>query len=122
MIIREAKPEDTEELKSLAEKYKIDVPGDGKIVLAESSSGKIEAFVNIRPVFMIEPFVCENPLIGAKLWDYIARKSTIGGIKILRCYAQEKHLKLFKKLGFYRVFKKYIPMEINFFNNTQGGG
>lgn len=117
MTIREATPEDIPRINELAEKYGLSVPYDGKTVIAESNSGKIEAFVNVRPVFMIEPFVCENPLTGAKLWNYVAEKTEKGGIKILRCFAQQKHVRLFKKLGFYRIFRKAIPLEINFYKN-----
>jgi hypothetical protein len=115
MKIREAVSEDMPQLIELAEKHGLSIPKEGTIVVAESNSGKIEAFANIRFVAMLEPVVIENPLIGAKLWNYVAEESRKKGIKILRCFAQEKHVKLLKKLGFYSVFKKSRPMEINFY-------
>lgn len=115
MTIREAKQEDLEQILKLADKHGISIPSEGKIIVAETTTGIIAGFVNIRPVIMIEPFICDNPLGAEKLWEYIKKKSEKGGVKILRCFAQEKHLKLFKRLGFYRIFQKHISLEINFY-------
>lgn len=113
MIIRDYKNSDYEAITELANKYKISLPSEGKIIVAENSKGKIVAFANIRPVIFIEPFIGENPLVGYQLWEYIKEKSIKGKIKIIRCFAEPKHFKLFRKLGFKRVFNKKIPMEIN---------
>jgi N-acetylglutamate synthase-like GNAT family acetyltransferase len=115
MTVRDAKKEDLEQIKKIADKNGITIPKEGKLIVAETKTGSIAGFVNIRPVFMIEPFICENPLGADRLWEYIQEKSKEGQVKILRCFAQEKHLRLFKKLGFYRIFKKHIPLEINFY-------
>jgi N-acetylglutamate synthase-like GNAT family acetyltransferase len=115
MIVRDAKEEDLDQIKKLADKNGITIPNEGKLIVAETTTGAIVGFVNIRPVFMIEPFICDNPFGSRKLWEHIQRKSKEGQVKILRCFAQEKHLGLFKKLGFYRIFQKHIPLEINFY-------
>jgi len=115
MKIRAGKQEDLEQLMKLAEKHNILLPGEGTIFVAETEAGKIEGFVNMRSVMMIEPFICENPLVANKIWEYIKERSEKGNIKILRCFAQKKHTKLFKRLGFYRIFAKNIPLEINFY-------
>ena len=115
MTVRDANKADLDQIKKLAEKNGITIPDEGKLIVAETKEGTITGFVNIRPVFMIEPFICENPLGADRLWEYIQEKSQEGQIKILRCFAQEKHLSLFKKLGFYRIFQKHIPLEINFY-------
>lgn len=117
MQIREATIEDIPRLKELAEKYGLNLPdfGDGTIVLAESNEGKITDFIMIRGVYFLEPVVSENPLALNKLWKYVNDKSVEKGVKILRCFAQPKDVSLLKRIGFYRIFKKHIPMETNFY-------
>ncbi len=117
MQIRDAKEEDLPRLQELADKYKLNLPdvGEGTIVLAESNSGKITDFLMIRGVYFLEPVVSENPLAMYQLWKYVSQKSKEHNIKIMRCFAQPKHFNLLKRIGFYRIFKKYIPMEINFY-------
>ena len=117
-MIRQAKEEDLTQVRELAEKHKLPLPAEGNLIVAVTVSGKVEAFANIRPVFTIEPFVCENSLAGKKLWDYIENRTRKSSIKILRCFIEQKNEKLLKKLGFYRIFKKSLTMEINFY---QGG-
>jgi len=117
MVVRDYRPEDHEAVKALAEKHKLNMPGEGKLIVVETNSGKIEGFANIRAVFMIEPLVCENPLMADKLWTYISEKSRKGNVKILRCFIEQKHSKLLTKIGFYRIFKKHHIYEINFYNN-----
>lgn len=115
MRIRDAKIEDLEQIEELAKKHDLGLPSEGKIIVAETEDGKIEGFVNLRSVVMIEPFICENPLAANKLWEYVKDKSEKGNVKIIRCFAQPKHESLFKRLGFYGIFTKEIPLEINFY-------
>ena len=115
MTIKQIGKERNDEVIKYAEKFGIDLPKDGTLVIAESNTGKVEGLFNIRTVFMIEPFICENPLIASKLWNFIATKSTLGGVKIMRAFVKEKNIKLLEKLGFYRVFKKHMIYEINFY-------
>lgn len=110
MTIREAKIEDMEQIETLAEKYGLSVPYDGKLIVAEDN-GVIKAFVNIRIVTMIEPFISESPTIGKKLWDYIERKIQKKQFPIIRCFTKQKNEKLFTKLGFSKVFESEITME-----------
>lgn len=116
MKIREAKTEDIQTLNEMAVKYKLDLPPDGTVIVAETNSGKIEAFAILRGVYFVEPLISENPLATKDLWDYIKEKSIKKNVRILRCFAEPKHFKLLKKIGFYQVFEKKIPMEINFYN------
>ena len=115
MITRLARAEDSEQINKLAEKHGLSLPGEGTVIVAENSDGEITAFVNIRAVLMIEPFVSDNPFASDKLWEHIKTQTQLGGFKILRCFAQERHRSLFEKLGFYRIFEKHIPLEINFY-------
>lgn len=115
MKIRDYEVKDYDTVKALVEKHKLNFPTGGKLIVAETNSGKVEAFANIRPVYMIEPLVCENPLMADKLWGHIVKKSREGNVKILRCFVQQKHIKLLKRIGFYEIFKKHIPVEINFY-------
>jgi len=119
MIVRKAKDKDMGRIKQLAEKNNLSLPDEGLVVVVEADD-KIEAFANIRAVLMIEPFVSENPIASKKLWEHIKTKTQLGGFKILRCFAQEKDKNLFGKLGFYRIFEKHIPMEINFYKSKKG--
>ena len=115
MKTRDAKIEDLEQIEALAKKHKLSLPSEGKIIVVETEEGKIEGFVNLRSVVTIEPFICENPLAANKLWEHIRDRSEKGNVKIIRCYAQPKHVSLFKRLGFYRIFEKWNSMEINFY-------
>jgi len=115
VTIRDYLPEDLDQIKKLAEKYKINLPIEGKVIVSVTNSGKIEGFIVLRNVLMIEPFICENPIMANKLWDYVKEKVESGGVKIIRCFAQPRHEKLYKKLGFYRIFKEFKSMEINFY-------
>lgn len=117
-MIRAAEEKDVKEVIALAEKHNLSVPLDASVIVKTNSAGKIEGFIALRNVIFIEPFVCENPVAAKKLWDYCIEGCKTNKIKILRCFAQEKHTKLFKKLGFYRIFKKYNSMEINFWKGN----
>lgn len=110
MTIREAKIEDIEQVEAMAEKYGLCVPYDGKLLIAENE-GKIKAFVNVRTVTVITPFVSENPMIGKKLWDYVEEKFQKGGIRLIQCITKEKNINLFKRLGFNKVFGDQVIME-----------
>ncbi len=119
MIIRNYIPEkDGDEVRELADKHKLNVPIDSKIIVAESNTGKIEGFVSIRPVMFIEPMVSDNPITAVKLWNYVEKKMKDGGIKVIRCFAEPKHEKTYKKLKFYRVFKKMLALEKNFYSEV----
>lgn len=120
MITRLATAKDNEQIEKLAEKHGLNLPGEGTVIVAENKEGEITAFVNIRAVLMIEPFVSDTPFASEKLWEHIQTKTQLGGFKILRCFAQERHISLFEKLGFYRIFEKHIPMEINFYKSNKG--
>lgn len=115
MIVRTAKEEDREQIEKLAEKHGLNLPGEGTVIVVENKEGEITAFTNIRTVLMIEPFISDTPFASEKLWEHIQAKAQLGGFKILRCFAQERNKSLFEKLGFYRIFEKHIPMEINFY-------
>ena len=115
MEIRQAIQKDWEQIEQLAKEQGISLPKDGTYIVAVNDNGNIRAFANMRGVIMIEPFISASPQASQKLWNHIAGVASEKGIKILRCFAKEKDVKLFTKLGFYKVFKKMIPMEINFF-------
>lgn len=112
--IRYAEAKDFAKIKELAHKHAISLPQDGSYIVVENSEGEIKAFANMRGVIMIEPFISTSPQTSRKLWNYISKTSQSRGVKILRCFTQEKNVKLLSKLGFYRAFKNLIPMEINF--------
>jgi len=123
MIPRPAKPEDYEQINKLSEKHNIDLPNEGKLIVLEDN-GEIKAFVNIRPVLFVEPFISESPIATIKLWGYIKKKFIDGDIKILRCFAQKKHKKFYEKLEFYEIFNDYVSMERNFYkelSKKEGG-
>ena len=115
MRTRDYKVEDFEQVKSLAEKHGLNLPSDSKIIVAESNTGKIEGFVALRSVLMIEPMVSENPIVAVKLWNYVEEKIKKGGIKVVRCFADTKKEKTYKKVGFYRIFKKMLFLEKNYY-------
>jgi len=64
---------------------------------------------------MIEPMVSENPIVAVKLWNYVEEKIKKGGIKVVRCFADTKKEKTYKKVGFYRIFKKMLFLEKNYY-------
>ncbi len=111
MTIREYKIEDSEQIKDLAMKYNLNLPADGKIIVAESSLGKIVGFVCVRLVPMITPFVSENSLMGKQLFDYIENKLKEKNYPLIQCYVEEKNRGLLEKLGFCRIFPKHLIME-----------
>lgn len=116
MKVREAKPEDLEQIKALAEKHKLNLPPDGTVIIAETSSGVIKAVSVIRGVYFLEPVISESPFAIKELWDYIRVKSIEKNVRILRCFVEPRHVKLLKKIGFYRIFPKHQIYEINFYN------
>lgn len=119
MKIRDYIPEkDYEQVKKLAEKYKLNIPKDGKIIIVENNNGEIKSFVNLRLVLYAEPFVSESPIYGKELWDYIEKKIEEKGIKIIRCFTKGKNLELFKKLGFYEAFGDQTALEKNFYSEV----
>lgn len=116
MKIRQIKTQrDLEQVKVLAERYGLNLPSEGTVIVVENNAGEIVAFANMRGVIMIEPFVSASPQASLHLWKHIYNESRNRGVKILRCFAKERDIKLFTKLGFYRIFEKNIPMEINFY-------
>jgi len=115
MRIRDYKKEDYEQVKTLAVKHGLNLPSDSKIIVAESYSGKIEGFVSVRNVLFIEPIVSDNPIMAVKLWNYVEEKIKKGGIKVVRCFADSKKEKTYKKVGFYRIFKKMLFLEKNYY-------
>lgn len=119
MKIRDYEISDYPRIKELADKYKINLPYEGKLIVAEDKNGEIKAFANIRLVPMIEPFISENTMIGNKLWNYIEEKTRKGGVKITRCFTESKNEGLFKRLGFYRIFNKHCFMEKSYNQEVQ---
>ena len=109
-MIRDAEIKDMEQINALAEKYGLSVPSEGKLLVAEEN-GVIKAFVNVRFVTFITPFVSENPVIGKKLWDYVDDRLRKSGIKLVQCFTKEKNVNLFEKLGFNKVFGDQAIME-----------
>jgi hypothetical protein len=122
MKIRDYIDSDSEKVKELAERNSLSLPAEGKIIIAEDDNGEIKSFVNVRLVTMIEPMVSENPVIGKKLFDYVEEKIKGSGIKILRCFAEEKNVNLFKKLGFYECFGDHKILEKNYYSEVKDGG
>jgi len=106
---------DSSKIKEFSEKYGLFVPEEGKIIIAEDNNGEIKAIANLRYVLMIEPFISENPMTGKKLFDWIENKIKEAGIKIIRCYANDKNAGLFKKIGFYEVFENHKILEKNYY-------
>lgn len=108
-----------EEVKELAMKHNLDLPSEGKMLLGLDESGKVKSLSIIRMVPTIEPMISENPIVGNELWNHIKERSK-GQLKILRCFAKEEHIGLYKKLGFTEVFEGYTPME--FIVHKENGG
>lgn len=115
MKVRQAEQEDFEQIESLAKEQGINLSNEGAYLVAVNENNNVRAFVNMRGVIMVEPFVSKSPQASEKLWNHIVAHATSKQINIIRCFAKEKDVKLYTKLGFYKVFKKMIPMEINFF-------
>jgi len=115
MIIRQAKLEDMFKVLELADKHSISLPNDGLKLVCENDSGVIKSFVNLRNIISIEPFISEHPVYSNALWGYIEASAIQGNIKIMRCFANKKHVELYKKLGFYEPFPEHTSLEINFF-------
>jgi hypothetical protein len=118
MKIRDYIESDFEKVKELAERNGLSFPSEGKIILAEDDNGEIKSFINVRLVTFIEPMASENPVIGKKLFDYVEKKIKEKGIKIIRCFAEEKNVNLFKKLGFYECFGDHKILEKNFYSEV----
>jgi N-acetylglutamate synthase-like GNAT family acetyltransferase len=111
MVIRVSESSDIDQINELAEKYGLDVPHDGTLVVAEDSEGSIKAFVNLRPVMMVSPFVAENPVMGKKLYDYCEEKLKQNNYSLLQCYVEPYNKGLLEKLGFKQIFSEHIIME-----------
>lgn len=105
---------DSNKINEFEKKYNITFPKEGKLIIAEDNNGQIKAIANLRFVLMIEPFISENAIIGKKLWDYIENYIKEKGIKIIRCFANEKNAKIFKKAGFYECFENHKILEKNY--------
>lgn len=116
MTIKKAEThEEFEQIEALAKKNNLEVPTEGTKLIAVNSKNKVTAFVNMRGVMMIEPFVGDEPNAAVKLWNHIAQQAEGNGVRIMRCFVEPKTEKILKKLGFYRVFKKHKAYEINFY-------
>jgi hypothetical protein len=113
MKIREYQEDDFTQLVDLAKQHNINLPPSGMVNVAEDDAGKIIGTMLIRLVPTIEPFICTNPIASKKLFDVTfnqAREKMID-MNILRCYANQKNVETYKKLGFYEIFKNYSIME-----------
>ncbi len=112
MKIREFREGDFQELNELAKRNGLELPPDGKLILAEDELGKIVAFCVVRPVLVIEPFCAENSLSGKKLWDQLEWAMNTSDIKTVRAnLIDEKNIELLEKLGFERVLEGQIQMQ-----------
>jgi hypothetical protein len=114
MTIREFEPMDFEAVKKLSVDNGMLLPTEGKMFVAESAKGDIVGFVVLRAVMFIEPFVCKNPVIAKKLYDFAEWHVRLSEAKIVRCFTKTE--KLLKKLGFYKIFDEYQAMEKNFYD------
>ncbi|MHB8483269.1 MAG: hypothetical protein ACYDBV_11150 [Nitrospiria bacterium] len=114
MKIREFEPKDFDSVKRLSVENGMLLPTEGKMFVAEDSKGKVVGFVVLRAVMFIEPFICKNPVIAKKLYDFAEWHIRISEAKIVRVFT--KNFKLLKKLGFYKIFPEYEPMEKNFYS------
>lgn len=117
MKIREYKPEDYDKVKDLAEKHNLNLPSEGKIILAEDDEGRIVSFINFRMVLFIEPFVSENPLAGKKLFDEAEKRIKEGNLRIVRCFTDVNNKELLEKLGFYEINELLVPFEKNYYSS-----
>jgi len=115
MKVRQATQEDWEQIVKLANESEILLTKEGTYLVAVNDNGNVRAFANMRGVIMIEPFVSASPQASDKLWKHISTEAMQKNIKIIRCFVKENNVNLFTKLGFYKIFKKLIPMEINFY-------
>lgn len=121
MDIRLYVDSDYEKVKEFVERNGLAMPSEGQLIINEDETGEIKAAVNLRKVIFIEPLVSESPLHAKKLWDYVEKKIIDNGIKIIRCTAERKNIKLFKKLGFYEAFEKSILLEKNYYKEVENG-
>lgn len=111
MKIREFQTKDLEKLVALAEQHKINIPGYGKIFIAEDNENKIVGFSLVREVMMIEPFICTNPLTAVKLFNKTIDHLKENKVEFVKCFALPERKELYKKLGFIEVFNNYSIME-----------
>lgn len=117
MTIRGYVDSDYQEIKALAEKYNINLPIEGKVIVAVDDNNKVVSFMIMRGIMMIEPFIGENSLANKHLFDKFEWLMNISDVKIVRCNIEKKNIKLLEKLGFYRVFEKHVQMEKNYERN-----
>ena len=120
MTIRNYENKDREQVEKLAEKYGFPFPEDGKIIVAESE-GEIKAFTSIRFVPFIEPFIAESSFAGKQLFDFMEERLIEGKVPIVRCFTKKENVKLFEKLGFYKVYESEIPLEKNYYREVYNG-
>ena len=121
MTIRNYENKDREQVEKLAEKYGFPFPEDGKIIVAEDGNGNIKAFTCIRFVATIEPFIGESSFAGKQLFDFMEERLIEGKVPIVRCFTKKENVKLFEKLGFYKVYESEIPLEKNYYREVYNG-
>lgn len=102
--------EDTEQVKALCEKYKINMPTEGKIIVVEEN-GIIKSFVCMKYVMMISPFVSESPVYSKWLYNFLEERIKENNIPIVECFIEKHNEGLLNKLGFQRIFPDHLIME-----------
>ncbi len=110
MNIRLGQKKDMEQVRALSEKYNLNLPGDGVLMVAENE-GKIWGYTILRPLVMIEPFVSESITASKRLYEVIHQMLEIENAHILRCNIKKENKNLLSKLGFTQVFENLIQME-----------
>lgn len=85
------------------------MPEEGVLILAVDENDDVIGFINARAVLMIEPMVCENPIVAKKLFDNFMILNR--GIRPIRAFIKSELLNTVKKLKFERVFEKNIIVE-----------
>jgi citrate lyase synthetase len=100
-----------EAVNNLAYKYEIDVPIDATIIVAIDENDEVKAFVGLRPIINITPFVSNNPMIGKKLFDHAISYMKDNNCPLVQCVTDPKNEALFKKLEFSKIYDGKIIME-----------
>jgi len=112
MRIRQYQANDIEQCFKLGVKYNINLPNDGSVMVAQDDSGNVKAFMIVRPIIIIEPFISENPLAGKKLFEsFIEALKLTSPYKMIRANIDPENKQLLEKLGFDQVFEDKIQME-----------
>ena len=111
MIYRRWKATDVPKIKEMLRKHDIKYDAGVPFVgfIAETEQGELQGFILAHACALIEPFVCDNPTIGVKLYNRMMGALSALNSKVTLAHVRTSNEKLHVEME--RVGFKQIPPE-----------